>query len=138
HVGVPTSGPFDSYSFRLGNRLLNNKENAAGLEITLQGPTSKFGCAAKIVLTGATIDAKLDGNPIALYEIISVAAGQQLQLGRIADKGARSYLAIAGGIQCPDYLNSKSTFTLGQFGGHNGRALRAGDVLALDANSCNA
>lgn len=138
HVGVPTSGPFDSYSFRLGNRLLNNNENAAGLEITLQGPTLKFSCAAKIVLTGATIDAKLDGIPIALYEIISVAAGQQLQLGRITDKGARSYLAIAGGIQCPDYLNSKSTFTLGQFGGHNGRALRAGDVLALDANSCNA
>ena len=138
HVGVPTSGPFDSYSFRLGNRLLNNDEAAAGLEITLQGPTLKFGCATKIILTGAAIDAKLDGNAIPLYKIISVAAGQQLQLGRITDKGARTYLAIAGGIQCPDYLNSKSTFTLGQFGGHNGRALRAGDVLALDANSCNA
>jgi len=138
HVGVPTSGPFDSYSFRLGNRLLNNDEAAAGLEITLQGPTLKFGCATKIALTGAAIDAKLDGNAIPLYEIISVAAGQQLQLGRITDKGARTYLAIAGGIQCPDYLNSKSTFTLGQFGGHNGRALRAGDVLALNANNCNA
>jgi urea carboxylase len=122
----------------LGNRLLNNDEAAAGLEITLQGPTLKFGCAAKIVLTGAAIDAKLDGNTIPLYEIISVAAGQQLQLGRITDKGARAYLAIAGGVQCPDYLNSKSTFTLGQFGGHNGRALRAGDVLALDPNNCNA
>ena len=138
HVGVPTSGPFDSYSFRLGNRLLNNDENAAGLEITLQGPTLKFGCATKIILTGAAIDAKLDGNAIPLYEIISVAAGQQLQLGRITDQGARSYLCVAGGIQCPDYLNSKSTFTLGQFGGHNGRALRAGDVLALDTNNCNA
>lgn len=138
HVGVPTSGPFDSYSFRLGNRLLNNSEDAAGLEITLQGPTLKFGCATKIVLTGAAIDAKLDGIAIPLYEIISIAAGQQLQLGRITDKGARAYLSIAGGIQCPDYLNSKSTFTLGQFGGHNGRALRAGDVLALNADSCNA
>ena len=138
HVGVPTSGPFDSYSFRLGNRLLNNDETAAGLEITLQGPTLKFGCAAKMVLTGAAIDAKLDGNAIPLYEIISIAAGQQLQLGRITEKGARTYLAIAGGVQCPDYLNSKSTFTLGQFGGHNGRALRAGDVLALDPNNCNA
>lgn len=138
HVGVPTSGPFDSYSFRLANRLLNNNENAAGLEITLQGPTLKFSCATKIVLTGATIDAKIDGAAIPLYEIISVAAGQQLQLGRITDKGARTYLAVAGGIQCPDYLNSKSTFTLGQFGGHNGRALRAGDVLALDTSICNA
>lgn len=138
HVGVPTSGPFDSYSFRLGNHLLNNSEAAAGLEITLQGPTLKFGCATKIVLTGAAIDARLDGSPIPLYEIISIAAGQQLQLGRITEQGARTYLSVAGGIQCPDYLNSKSTFTLGQFGGHNGRALRAGDVLALDANNCNA
>ncbi|MDF3013187.1 MAG: uca [Cellvibrio sp.] len=138
HVGVPTSGPFDSYSFRLGNRLLNNHEDAAGLEITLQGPTLKFGCATKIVLTGAAIDAKLDGEPLQPYVIISIAAGQQLQLGRITDQGARTYLLVAGGIQCPDYLNSKSTFTLGQFGGHNGRALRAGDVLALDATVCNA
>ncbi|HSC68303.1 MAG TPA: urea carboxylase [Cellvibrio sp.] len=137
HVGVPTSGPFDSYSFRLGNRLLENPEDAAGLEITLQGPTLKFSCASKIVLTGAAIDAKLDGHTIPLYEIISVAAGQQLHLGRITDQGARTYLTIAGGIQCPDYLDSKSTFTLGQFGGHNGRALRAGDVLSLDAATCN-
>ncbi|WP_049628904.1 urea carboxylase [Cellvibrio sp. pealriver] len=137
HVGVPTSGAFDSYSFRLGNRLLGNSESAAGLEITLQGPTLKFGCAVKILLTGAAIDAKLDGKPVSNYEVISIAAGQQLQLGRITNKGARSYLCIAGGIQCPDYLQSKSTFTLGQFGGHNGRALRAGDVLALDAQHCN-
>jgi len=137
HVGVPTSGPFDSYSFRLGNRLLNNNEAAAGLEITLQGPTLKFGCATKIVLTGAAIDAKLDGAAIPLYTIIEINAGQQLQLGRITDKGARTYLCIAGGLQCPDYLGAKSTFTLGQFGGHNGRALRAGDVLALDAKHCN-
>lgn len=135
HVGVPTSGPFDSYSFRLGNRLLNNAESAAGLEITLQGPVLKFSCATKIILTGAPIDAKLDGNPIPLFEIISVSSGQQLHLGRIAT-GARAYLCVAGGIQCPDYLGAKSTFTLGQFGGHNGRALRAGDVLSL-AQDCN-
>jgi urea carboxylase len=137
HVGVPTSGPFDSYSFRLGNRLLNNPETAAGLEITLQGPTLKFGCAVKIILTGAEIEAKLDGQALALYQVINIAAGQQLHLGRISERGARTYLCIAGGIQCPDYLASKSTFTLGQFGGHNGRALRAGDVLSVDDKHCN-
>jgi urea carboxylase len=130
HVGVPTSGPFDSYSFRLGNRLLDNDESAAGLEITLQGPVLKFGCATKIIITGANIDAKLDGVAIPLFEIISIRSGQQLHLGRITT-GARAYLCVAGGIQCPDYLGAKSTFTLGQFGGHNGRALRAGDMLAL-------
>lgn len=136
HVGVPTSGPFDSYSFRLGNRLLTNADDAAGLEITLHGPLLKFSCATQIVLTGATIDAKLDGVAIPLCEVITIETGQQLQLGRITHCGARSYLCVAGGIQCPDYLGAKSTFTLGQFGGHNGRALRAGDVLALDEKRC--
>ena len=137
HVGVPPSGPFDNYSFRLGNRLLNNDDRAAGLEITLQGPILKFSCNTKIVLTGAEIDAGLDGNPISINEVVDIKSGQQLQLGRIRESGARAYLCIAGGIQCPDYLGAKSTFTLGQFGGHNGRALRAGDVLALDPDNCN-
>ena len=137
HIGVPPSGPFDNYSFRLGNRLLNNDERAAGLEITLQGPILKFGSDTKIILTGAAIDAKLDGEKIAINEIIAIKFGQQLQLGRITDRGARTYLCVAGGIQCPDYLGAKSTFTLGQFGGHNGRALRAGDVLALDPEKTN-
>ncbi|MET0356698.1 MAG: urea carboxylase [Cellvibrio sp.] len=137
HVGVPPSGPFDNYSFRLGNRLLNNSDAAAGLEITLQGPTLKFGCNTKIVLTGAEIDARLDGNIISINEVVSIQSGQQLQLGRITERGARTYLCVAGGIQCPDYLGAKATFTLGQFGGHNGRALRAGDALALNASECN-
>jgi len=136
-VGVPPSGAFDSYSFRLGNRLLQNDEKAAGLEITLQGPTLKFSCATAIVIAGAEIEAKLDGEKIPLNQIIKVKANQQLQLGRITEQGARSYLCVAGGIQCPDYLNAKSTFTLGQFGGHNGRALRAGDVLRLNKQKCD-
>jgi len=136
HVGVPTSGPFDSYSFRLGNRLLHNPEDAAGLEITLQGPILRFTRPTQIVITGASIEARLDGEHIRANSLVQVESGQQLQLGRITT-GARAYLCVAGGIQCPNYLGAKSTFTLGQFGGHNGRALRAGDVLWLDANSCN-
>ena len=62
-----------------------------------------------------------------------IAAGSTLALGTINGPGARSYLSIRGGIQVPDYLGSKSTFTLGQFGGHGGRALRAGDVLHIPA-----
>ncbi len=130
-VGVPPSGPFDSYSFRLANRLLDNVPEAAGLEITLQGPTLRFNQATAIVLVGAEIDAKLDGEPLENHRVIVVAAGQTLALGRVAKLGARAYLAVRGGIDCPRYLNSRSTFTLGQFGGHNGRALRGGDVLRL-------
>lgn len=134
-VGVPPSGAFDNRSFRLANRLLNNPPEAAGLEITLQGPTLKFATDTQIALTGAPVDARLDGEPVPLWQVVDIAAGQTLQLGRIREAGARAYLAVRGGFQCPPYLGSRATFTLGQFGGHNGRALRAGDVLHLDATA---
>jgi urea carboxylase len=134
-VGVPPSGPFDNKSFRLANSLLKNTDEAAGLEITLQGPTLKFSTATQIVLAGAELDAKLDDQIIPLWQVIDIAAGQVLKLGRTKEQGARSYLCIRGGIQCPTYLGSRSTFTLGQFGGHNGRALRTGDVLKLDSST---
>ncbi|MBR9885423.1 MAG: urea carboxylase [Oceanospirillales bacterium] len=134
-VGVPPSGPFDSYAFRLANRLLQNAEDAAALEITLQGPVLSFASDTQIVLAGAQIEGKLDDRSLPLWQVVDVKAGQQLSLGRIKEAGARAYLAVRGGIQCPEYLGSKSTFTLGQFGGHNGRALRAGDVLKLDASA---
>jgi urea carboxylase len=132
-VGVPPSGPFDSYSFRLGNRLLNNPDAAAGLEITMQGPTLQFSRDTRVVISGAPIDARLDSEAVPRHQLIDIQAGQTLVLGRIQNAGARSYLAVSGGIDCPAYLGSRSTFTLGQFGGHNGRALRAGDVLNLQA-----
>jgi urea carboxylase len=131
-VGVPPSGPFDSYSFRLGNRLLDNKESAAGLEITLNGPTLKFNCPTQIVITGADMHAMLDDIAIPFWQIINVETGQVLKIGKASDVGARAYLLFKDGIQCPNYLNSKSTFTLGQFGGHVGRALRVGDVLRIN------
>jgi len=131
HVGVPPSGPMDALSFRLANRVIGNDPGAAALEITLNGPTLEFDAASWIALTGAELDADLDGEPVPRYRVVAVAAGQVLSLGKISGHGARAYLAVAGGFQCPDYLGSKSTFTLGQFGGHAGRALRTSDVLHL-------
>jgi urea carboxylase len=130
-IGVPPSGPMDSVSFRLANTLLGNNELAAGLEITVSGPTLRFNSATRFVLTGAKILASLDEVSIKNGDIISVKAGQTLTLGNIEGAGSRCYLAVQGGILCPDYLGSKSTFTLGQFGGHAGRALRSGDVLHI-------
>jgi len=130
-VGVPPSGPFDSYSFRLGNRLLNNPEAAAGLELTLNGPTLRFNTEARIVLTGAEMATTLDDMELAFWKVYTVKPGQVLKMGKMRGEGARAYLLVDGGIDCPDYLGAKATFTLGQFGGHNGRALRAGDVLHL-------
>jgi urea carboxylase len=128
-VGVPPSGPFDDLAFRLGNRLLGNDETAAGLEITFNGPTLKFNCRQQLVLTGAVMEAWLDDRPVPFYEIFAVLPGQVLKLGKITGAGARTYCLFAGGIACENYLGSKSTFTLGQFGGVSGRALRTGDVV---------
>jgi len=128
-IGVPPSGPFDQYSFNLANRLLGNDDAAAGLEITLNGPALKFNNDTQIVLAGAQMDAHLDDIAIDFWQVIDVAAGQILKIGKTVSAGARAYLGIKGGINCPDYLGSKSTFTLGQFGGHAGRAIRVGDVL---------
>ncbi|CAI8748112.1 MULTISPECIES: urea carboxylase [Pseudomonas] len=130
-VGVPPSGPMDSRSLRLGNRLLGNAEGAAALEITMNGPLLRFNCAARVAVTGAVIALTLDGEPVPMNTPLSIAAGATLAIGNISGAGARSYLCLQGGVQVPDYLGSKSTFTLGQFGGHGGRALCTGDVLHL-------
>ncbi|RIA22430.1 urea carboxylase [Ectopseudomonas oleovorans] len=130
-VGVPPSGPMDSRALRLGNRLLGNDEGAAALEITMSGPLLRFNTDAVIAVTGAEIPLSIDGVEQPMNTALLIKAGSTLTLGTIAGAGARSYLSIRGGIQVPDYLGSKSTFTLGQFGGHGGRALRAGDVLHL-------
>ncbi|MFL7965713.1 urea carboxylase [Pseudomonas kielensis] len=130
-VGVPPSGPMDSRSLRLGNRLLGNEEGAAALEITMNGPLLRFNCDARVAVTGATIALTLDGEAVPMNTPLSIAAGATLAIGNISGAGARSYLCLQGGVQVPDYLGSKSTFTLGQFGGHGGRALCTGDVLHL-------
>jgi len=136
-VGVPPSGPFDSLSFQLLNRLLGNDSKAAGLEITAQGPTLKFATDTVIAIGGADIEMFLDDERLAvdkaMWSSIKVSSGQTLRLGKVAEQGTRSYLCVLGGIQCPNYLGSRSTFTLGQFGGHNGRALQIGDVLSLSS-----
>mgnify|MGYP001039970286 CR=1 FL=1 len=130
-VGIPPSGPFDDFSFRLGNRLLGNTEGAAGLECTLRGPSLRFYRDCRVLLAGADMQAKLEGEPVGLWTAMEIKAGQQLTLGQVQDQGCRTYLLVEGGLDCPSYLDSQSTFTLGQFGGHCGRALHAGDFLHL-------
>lgn len=131
-VGVPPSGPMDSLSFRLGNRLLGNDPDASGLEITATGPRLQFHTTATVVLTGATMTASLDGEAVEFFRPFEVDAGSILDVGKLIGAGVRSYLLVEGGIDVPQYLGSRSTFTLGQFGGHGGRALRLGDVLHLN------
>ncbi|MCW9059803.1 MAG: urea carboxylase [Gammaproteobacteria bacterium] len=130
-IGVPPSGPMDALAFRLANRALGNPEGTAALELTVNGPSLRFNTDTVIALTGAAMQATLDGEPIELWKPITVPAGATLRMRAIQGAGSRGYLAVKGGFDVPDYMGSKSTFTLGQFGGHGGRTLRVGDVLRL-------
>ncbi len=133
HVGVPPSGPMDSLAFRLANRLVGNAEHAPALEIATTGPHLQFKADALAVLTGADMSATLDGKTVARWIPFEIPAGGTLRLGFAQGGGTRAYLAVSGGLDAPDFLGSRSTFMLGGFGGHAGRALRAGDVLHLSA-----
>jgi urea carboxylase len=130
-VGVPPSGPMDDRALRLANRLLENDAAAAALEITMSGPTLRMNTDMVVAVTGATLPVTIDGEPQPMNTALFVAAGSTLALGTIRGAGARAYLCVRGGFDVAQYLGSRSTFTLGQFGGHGGRALRAGDVLHL-------
>ncbi|NCF76623.1 MAG: urea carboxylase, partial [Proteobacteria bacterium] len=127
-VGVPPSGPMDDLSFQLGNRMLGNPPTASGLEIVLSGAKVVFRNTAQCVLTGASVNARLDDLPIERGIVFQVGSGQTLSIDGVED-GMRTYLLVQGGLDIPEYLGSSATFVLGKFGGHQGRALRQGDVL---------
>ena len=135
-VGIPPSGPMDAYAHRYANHLLGNAADAATLEMTLQGATLLFNCDCTIALSGADMGATVSGpdgrRALANWHAHAVRAGETLRCGSVTGAGVRAYLAFAGGLDTPDYLGSRATFTLGHFGGHGGRALRAGDVLKLN------
>ncbi len=128
-IGVPPSGPIDNFSFRYANKIVGNSEKASGLEIAIAGPTLRFNCDTVIALCGAEIDASVDGEVIKMNEAVFIKAGSTLKLKKVHNEGFRTYLALRGGFDLPQYLGSCSTFTLGQFGGHAGRTLVSGDVL---------
>jgi urea carboxylase len=130
-VGVPPSGPMDDLSFRLGNWALGNEEGAAGLECTLIGPKLEFTAATTVMVTGAEATPTVDGEPVACWEPLALAPGAVLDVGKLTGAGLRAYVLIAGGVDVPRHLGSASTFTLGGFGGHEGRALKKGDELSI-------
>ncbi len=128
--GVPTSGALDLFALRAANRLVGNEEADAGLEVTLIGPSLKFLVPATIALTGADLGVRLDGQPLARWRSILVEAGSVLSFGD-PHEGVRAYVGVAGGIDVPVVLGSRSTYTRSRLGGVDGRPLRAGDVLHI-------
>ena len=128
-VGVPPSGPMDEVSLREVNLAVGNPGGAPALECTASGPTLRFSAATLVCLGGALAVAEAGGQPVPWWEPFEVAAGATLTIGPMPGPGLRTYLAVRGGFDVPRYLGSASTFTLGRFGGHGGRALQVGDVL---------
>lgn len=128
--GVSSCGAMDSLSLRLANILVGNDEGEAAIEITLIGPVLQFIQDGVIAITGANLTPKINGKEVPLWRSISISAGDVLSFG-MAKEGCRSYLAIAGGIDVPIVLGSRSTFIRGDFGGFEGRALKAGDAISV-------
>ncbi|OMP66235.1 5-oxoprolinase subunit C family protein [Domibacillus epiphyticus] len=129
-VGMPPSGAMDKYSYTASNLLVGNDENAAVLEVTYLGPVLEFQQDAVIAITGGEIPPKINGEPVSMWETLSIKAGDELSFDFVKG-GARVYLAVAGGIDVPQIMDSRSTYTLCGIGGLEGRALQAGDVLQV-------
>jgi len=133
--GFFPAGPMDHFAFRAANLLVGNPEPAAGLEVTLGGVTLRFDAGATVAVAGAEAEAAVDGERIPLWESRRVAAGSQLRIGVSQGPGFRIYVGISGGIDVPPLFGSRATYTMGALGGFEGRALKAGDRLALGGES---
>jgi len=125
HLGVPAAGPADWLSHALANRLVGNPDDAAALEFTLTGPTVRLQAPAAIAVVGAPLT--VDGAAAPTGATIRVTAGQQVAVGTVS-AGVRGYLAVAGGIDTPPILGSRSTDTLAGLGPPR---LAAGDTIGL-------
>lgn len=130
HVGVVHAGAADQAAHTLAQRLVGNDPEAAGLELTLLGPRLRFAVAAVVALTGGEVEAHCAGQAIPGWRPVALPAGAVLELGRVT-RGARAFLAVAGGLDVPPVMGSRSTDRRGAFGGLADRALRPGDRLAF-------
>lgn len=130
-IGVPPSGPMDSYSHRLANRIVGNDYKAPAIEITLNGPKIRFLTDSVIALTGGQAPFTINDVIVEQNKPIYVRKGDLVSIGKLST-GCRCYLSIRNGLDIPEYLGSRSTFALANMGGYNGRVLKVGDILFLN------
>ena len=109
NFGIPISGSMDQFSSSLSNKLLNNNEDAAVMEITMTGPVLKFHNKTKISITGADISPKLNNNPIRLNRAHSIKKDDILSFGKLK-YGIRSYLSVLGGFLTKEVMKSRSMY----------------------------
>lgn len=128
--GMPRAGVMDRYAARMANLLCGNPLGAAVLEMTVIGGSYRFLVAARIAVCGANMPLTLNGETVSAWGAVDVRPGDKLEIGA-ADTGCRAYLAVAGGIEVPLVMGSRSTYYRAGVGGFNGRALKADDELPI-------
>src|SRR5690242_3799948 len=129
HVGLCPGGAMDVVSLTIANALVRNPVDAAAIEITVLGPDLEFERDTLVAFAGADFEASIPMNRPVMLE-----AGTKVSITR-ALRGARAYLAVAGGIAVEPVLGSRSTYIPGRFGGFEGRVLKRGDRLPLAGDS---
>ena len=128
--GMPVSGAMDSHSLQLANYLVGNKRNEACFEITYLGPEIEFLSYTTIAISGAIMQANVNGRPVQMNTSIPISKGDILIMVAVK-KGMRAYLSIAGGIIIPEVMGSKSTYLRAKVGGFKGRKIEAGDLIEI-------
>lgn len=126
--GVPICGVVDSFAYRVANALVGNVQGEAVLEATVLGPTLKVLSERVIAVTGGNLSPFLNNAPLNMWESVAVHSGDTLQFKGVKS-GCRAYIAVAGGIDVPIVMDSRSTYVAGRIGGIDGRPLAAGDRL---------
>lgn len=132
--GVGTSGAMDDVALRAGNIMLGHDENAAAVEIPMMPFRLRFDRNTAFALTGAAVEAEIAGRAIPPWWRSYARAGDILNI-KAMSHGARSYLAVSGGIDVPMVMGSRSTQFRGELGGLHGRPLQVGDILPCAASA---
>ncbi len=126
--GVPPGGAMDSYALRIGNLLVGNPANAAGIEILIGGFRTRVVAPTLAAITGADLDARLNGKPVAQWKTLELVPEDTLTFGAPVT-GCRAYLCLGGGVAVATVMNSRATNISSRFGGHGGRSLEKGDRI---------
>src|SRR5216110_2397631 len=131
-LGTYPAGPMDHFAFRVANLLVGNSQSTAALDVTVGGLKARFHDRRVLAVTGADMHATLNGRPLPLWESVGVESGDQLEMKTVKATGFRAYVAVSGAFDVPDYMGSRATFTVGGFGGFEGRGLKKGDQVRLN------
>jgi biotin-dependent carboxylase-like uncharacterized protein len=130
-LGMAAAGAMDNLALQLGNIIVGNETDAAGLEIAAGYCELEFTKDGIIALTGSDMSPELNGEPMGMWQAVAVKAGDSMKLSCFGDAGFRAYLSARGGIDVPVYLGSRSTCIFGSYGGFEGRKLEANDELSV-------